>query len=135
MYREDSSRYKVFSRRAAILGGGKAVLLSILAGRMYQLQVLESDRYKLLAEENRINMRLLPPPRGRILDRAGLPLAGNRENYRVVLIAERTSDVNKTLDALGEIILIVDDDVFNILALQKVLGSIGHTCDFAYHGE
>jgi len=110
MYREDSSRYKVFSRRAAILGGGKAVLLSILAGRMYQLQVLESDRYKLLAEENRINMRLLPPPRGRILDRAGLPLAGNRENYRVVLIAERTSDVNKTLDALGKIIPIVDDD-------------------------
>ena len=110
MYREDSTRYKVFSRRAAILGGGKAVLLSILAGRMYQLQVLESDRYKLLAEENRINMRLLPPPRGRILDRSGLPLAGNRENYRVVLIAERTSDVNQTLDALGQIIPVDDDD-------------------------
>lgn len=104
MYREDSSRYKMFSRRAAILGGVKGILLSILAGRMYQLQVMESDRYKLLAEENRINMRLLPPPRGRILDRAGLPLAGNRENYRVVLIAERTHDVNKTLDALSELI-------------------------------
>jgi penicillin-binding protein 2 len=77
---------------------------------MYQLQVLESDRYKLLAEENRINMRLLPPPRGRILDRAGLPLAGNRENYRVVLIAERTSDVDKTLDELGELIPVDDDD-------------------------
>jgi penicillin-binding protein 2 len=110
MYREDSSRYKKFSRRAAMLGGAKAVLLSVLAGRMYQLQVLESDRYKLLAEENRINMRLLPPPRGRILDRAGLPLAGNRENFRVVLIAERTSDVNKTLDELGELIPVDEDD-------------------------
>lgn len=110
MYREDSSRYKMFSRRAAILGGGKAILLSVLAGRMYQLQVLESDRYKLLAEENRINMRLLPPPRGRILDRAGLPLAGNRENFRVVLIAERTSDVDKTLDELGALIPVDDDD-------------------------
>jgi penicillin-binding protein 2 len=119
MYREDSSRYKVFSRRAAILGGGKAILLSVLAGRMYQLQVLESDRYKLLAEENRINMRLLPPPRGRILDRAGLPLAGNRENYRVVLIAERTSDVNKTLDALGEIIPVEEDDRRRIFREMK----------------
>jgi len=115
MYREDSSRYKMFSRRAAILGGVKAVLLSVLAGRMYQLQVLESDRYKLLAEENRINMRLLPPPRGRILDRAGLPLAGNRENFRVVLIAERTSDVNQTLDALGELIPVGEADRRRIL--------------------
>ena len=115
MYREDSTRYKMFSRRAAILGGTQAVLLSVLAGRMYQLQVLESDRYKLLAEENRINMRLLPPPRGRILDRTGLPLAVNRENYRVVLIAERTQDVNRTLDRLGKLIPLGDHDRRRIL--------------------
>jgi len=110
MYREDSSRYKLFSRRAAILGGLQATLLSVLVGRMYQLQVLESKRYRLLAEENRINMRLLPPQRGRILDRAGLPLAVNRENYRVVLIAERTRDVEASLDKLGQLIPIPDHD-------------------------
>ena len=59
---------------------------------MYQLQVLESDRYKMLADENRINMRLLPPPRGRILDRFGHPLAANRENYRALIVAEQTPD-------------------------------------------
>jgi penicillin-binding protein 2 len=105
----------MFSRRAAILGGAQAVLLSVLAGRMYQLQVLESNRYKLLAEENRINMRLLPPPRGRILDRTGLPLAVNRENYRVVLIAERTHDVERTLDRLGRLIPLGDHDRRRIL--------------------
>lgn len=115
MYREDSTRFKMFSRRAAILGGTQAVLLSVLAGRMYQLQVLESNRYKLLAEENRINMRLLPPPRGRILDRTGLPLAVNRENYRVVLIAERTQDVDRTLDRLGKLIDIGEHDRRRIL--------------------
>ena len=110
MYREDSVRYKMFSRRAAILGGVQATLISVLVGRMYQLQVIESKRYKLLAEENRINMRLLPPPRGRILDREGLPLAINRENYRVLLIAERTRDVQRTLDTLGRFIPIGDFD-------------------------
>ena len=124
MYREDSTRYKMFSRRAAILGGGKAILLSVLAGRMYQLQVLESDRYKLLAEENRINMRLLPPPRGRILDRAGLLLAGNRENFRAVLIAERTSDVEKTLDELSELIPLDDTD------RRRILREIKHRRSF-----
>lgn len=115
MYREDSRRYKMFTRRALILGGGQLALFGVLAGRMYQLQVLESSRYRLLAEENRINMRLLPPPRGRILDRFGKPMAINRENYRVLMIAERTSDVDGTLDALGRLIPIDDHDRSRIL--------------------
>jgi penicillin-binding protein 2 len=115
MYREDSARYKMFTRRALILGGGQLALFGVLAGRMYQLQVLESSRYRLLAEENRINMRLLPPPRGRILDRFGIPMAINRENYRVSMIAERTSDVDGTLDALGRLIPIADHDRSRIL--------------------
>ena len=58
----DSERHKLFSRRAAIVTGGMAVLLSALAARMYYLQVVEASRYRTLAEENRINLRLLPPP-------------------------------------------------------------------------
>ncbi len=115
MYREDSNRYKKFTRRALILGGGQLALFGVLAGRMYQLQVLESSRYRLLAEENRINMRLLPPPRGRILDRFGVPMAINRENYRVLMIAERTRDVDATLDALGRLISIDERDRSRIL--------------------
>ena len=59
----DSERHKLFSRRTAIVTGGMAVLLSALAARMYYLQVVEASRYRTLAEENRINLRLLPPPR------------------------------------------------------------------------
>mgnify|MGYP003674888503 FL=1 len=91
MYK-DSTRFKSFSRRVAFLGGGKVLLLSLLAGRMYQLQVVESDKYKTLADENRINLRLLPPPRGTIVDRYGRELAVNQENYRVTLVAEQVRD-------------------------------------------
>jgi len=114
MYR-DSGRYKLFSRRVAILGGGKLALLGLLAGRMYQLQVVESDRYTTLAEENRINLRLLPPPRGRILDRYGRPLAINQENYRVSLVAEQVQDVDAILDALSRIISLGDHERQRIL--------------------
>jgi len=100
----DSERQKLFSRRAAMLIGGKAVLLSALAGRMYYLQVVEADRYRTLAEENRINLRLLPPPRGRIVDRFGVPMADNQQNYRVLLNARETNDVEETLDVLGQIL-------------------------------
>ena len=54
-----SERHKQFSRRTAMLAGGKTILLSALIGRMYFLQVIESKRYKTLADENRINFRLL----------------------------------------------------------------------------
>ena len=80
MYRENL-RHKSFTRRTVILGAGQLTVFAVLVGRMYQLQVLESDRYKLQADDNRINVRLLPPPRGRIFDRFGTLLGGNRENY------------------------------------------------------
>lgn len=101
---EDHGRFKTFSRRALILGGGQVVLLGALVARMYDLQVLNSDRYTTLAEDNRISLRLLAPPRGRILDRFGVPLAVNEQNYRVVLVAEQARDVEATLDKLARII-------------------------------
>ena len=103
MYRENL-RLKSFTRRTAILGAGQLTVFAVLAGRMYQLQVLESDRYKLQADENRINVRLLPPPRGRVFDRFGTLLAGNRENYQVFVVAENTPDVEGTLEVLGRLI-------------------------------
>lgn len=114
MYK-DSTRFKSFSRRVAFLGGGKVLLLSLLAGRMYQLQVIESDKYKTLADENRINLRLLPPPRGTIVDRYGRALAVNQENYRVTLVAEQVNDINTMLDTLSGIISLEDYERHRIL--------------------
>jgi penicillin-binding protein 2 len=102
--KRDGNTQRTFSRRALLLGSAQGALLVGLAARMYYLQVIESEQYKLLADENRINLRLLPPPRGRILDRRGAELASNQQNYRVVLVAEQTRDVGETLSALADLI-------------------------------
>ncbi|WP_370152086.1 penicillin-binding protein 2 [Ferrovibrio sp.] len=104
--RRDNDLQRVFTRRALLLGTAQLGLFGLLAGRLYYLQVLESDKYALLAEENRINMRLLSPRRGRILDRFGTELASNRRNYRVMIVAEQSRNVDATLDALGNLIQI-----------------------------
>ena len=70
-------------------------MLGGLAARLYQVQVTEGARYATLAEENRISARLIAPPRGRILDRFGTVVAGNRLNWRALLIAEQTTDVDR----------------------------------------
>ena len=109
MYR-DYVQFKAFSRRAVLLGGAQLALASTLIGRLYYLQVMEADRYKKLSEENRISLRLLAPPRGVIVDRFGNPMAVNKQDYRVVVVAEQTADLEQTLDALSQIIQLSDYD-------------------------
>jgi penicillin-binding protein 2 len=111
----ETQRHKLLSRRAAVIAGGQALLGAALVGRLYQLQILQQDRYTVLADENRINLRLLVPPRGRIFDRFNVALADNRQNYRVVLVPEQASDIPATLDALATLIEITDLDRRRVL--------------------
>ncbi len=103
-------REKLFTRRALLVASGQAALLAAVAGRMYQLQISESDRYTVLADENRMNLRLVAPLRGQILDRFGIALADNRQNYHLVIVAEQTGDITATLDALGTLIEVGEAD-------------------------
>jgi len=107
---EEQIRYGSFTRRALLLGGGMTLGLGALAARLYQLQVVEAERYRLLADDNRISMRLLAPPRGEIVDRHGVPLAINRQNYQVLLVAEQARDYDAVLDRLAQIIEIGEAD-------------------------
>jgi penicillin-binding protein 2 len=110
MKQQESSRQKMFTRRAAILGGSQLAMASLLGARLYYLQVTQADQYRMLAEENRINLRLLAPPRGRILDRFGVELAVNHQNYRLVVVPEQAGDMAETLDALGRVVPIEGDE-------------------------
>ena len=67
---QESERSRLFTRRAVLLGGAKVGLLSLLAGRIYYFQILQGEKYRTLAEEIRINLRLIAPPMGQILDRS-----------------------------------------------------------------
>jgi penicillin-binding protein 2 len=111
----DADRRRAFTRRALLLATGKLSLLGLLLGRMYYLQVLESDQYRMLAEENRINLRLLPPPRGRILDRFGAEVAQNQRNFRVLLTPEQAGDVRETLRRLAEVVSLTPEQVQRVL--------------------
>ena len=106
----DTDRYRTMTRRLMVLGGIKLGLLSTLVGRLYYLQVVESARFSMLADENRISLRLVAPSRGIITDRLGVPLAVNQQNYRVVLVQERTSDVEGALNQLSQIVPLSDAD-------------------------
>ncbi|MEH6547154.1 MAG: penicillin-binding protein 2 [Sneathiella sp.] len=110
---------RLFTRRALMMAGGQAALMSALAGRLYYLQVLHSDQYTMMADENRMNIQLLAPLRGQIVDRFGVEIASNRHNYRVVLIPEQTKSVEETLEALAQFVPYEEIDLEHVLKEVK----------------
>ena len=99
----DNDKGKVLIGRSLVLGAMQLFLLLLIIFRLYYLQVYQADKYKTLADENRISTRLLVPPRGVIYDRHGEMLATNRQNFQVMIVAEQTTNVQETLDALKRI--------------------------------
>jgi penicillin-binding protein 2 len=91
-------------RRAFLLGGAQLAFGGMLAARMRYLQVEQADQFRLLAEENRINMRLIAPERGELFDRSGQILASNSPSYRIVIVREDAGDVDTVLKRLSQLI-------------------------------
>ncbi|MSO71825.1 MAG: penicillin-binding protein 2 [Alphaproteobacteria bacterium] len=119
MDNRDQDRIRDFSRRTLLMGAGQVGLFGALAARLYHLQVIHGQRYTTLAEENRINLRLLPPSRGRIFDRFGTLIATNQLNYRVLFTAEVSPDLGRTLDRLAQLIPLSEGDRARILREVK----------------
>jgi penicillin-binding protein 2 len=93
-----------FDRRAIVIGGVQAGVGVLLATRMTWIAVAENEHFRTLSESNRVNLSLIPPRRGLILDRNNQTIAANQQYYRVDLIPERVPNLQETLGQLGQIL-------------------------------
>ncbi|MET0138369.1 MAG: penicillin-binding protein 2, partial [Sphingobium sp.] len=84
-----------FSRRAVLVSAAQMGMGGLLAARMGWIAIAENEKYSLLSESNRVNLTLVPPRRGWIVDRKGMPLANNRTDFRVDIIPDRLRDGDK----------------------------------------
>nr|WP_255551958.1 penicillin-binding protein 2 [Erythrobacter crassostrea] len=103
-----------FDRRSVVIGtiqGGVGILL---AARMGYLAIAENEKYRLESESNRVNLTLIPPRRGWILDRNGAPLASNRADFRVDVIPERLTDAEATIDQIGSLLDLEADRIADL---------------------
>ncbi len=100
-----------FSRRAWLLGAAQGGVGLLLAGRMAWISVAQNERYTSLSESNRVNMTLLPPRRGWIVDRHGVPIANNRTDFRVDIVPERLRDKERVLPLLGRLLQLPPEEM------------------------
>ncbi len=105
-----------FTRRAFFVGAVQGAVLVVLGGRLAWLQVVQGQRYRTLADNNRINIKILAPSRGQIVDRYGVPLAVNNQNFRVVIVPEQADNIERSLRSLQGLI---DVDESSIKAVLK----------------
>ncbi|MDO6726194.1 MAG: penicillin-binding protein 2 [Cognatishimia sp.] len=101
---DNSASHNRITRRGLLLGGAQVGFMGLLGLRMRYLQVDQADEFRLLAEENRINIRLIPPARGEIFDRNGVIIAANEPSYRITMVREDAGNVEEVIERLSTLV-------------------------------
>lgn len=114
MMNRDNDKGKVLIRRAAIMAAVNFFVMLIIIFRLYYLQVYQADRYKTLADKNRISTRILIPHRGIIYDKNNVPLAINQQNFQALIVAEQTTSIDQTLKAFSELMPLTESEIEKI---------------------
>ncbi|HET7316872.1 MAG TPA: penicillin-binding protein 2, partial [Sphingomicrobium sp.] len=104
-----------FSRRMMLVRGAQAAVGTALVGRLGWLAVAENDKYQLMSENNRVQLIVVPPRRGWMVDRYGKPIAINRSDFRVDIIPQQLKNPEQTLKTLAKLLRLDADDLDRIV--------------------
>lgn len=99
------NRQQLCTRRILMIIVLVILMLSSLVFRLIYLQFFRYSDYRLKSDQNRIKSAIIPPVRGMILDRNGVPLAENKNNYRLVIYnSKQKMDYQRIIDNLVDIL-------------------------------
>ena len=107
---------RLFGRRVLAATTVILVCLAALFSRLVYLQVVRHDYFSDLSQGNRIRIDPVPPSRGLIFDRNGVPLALNRPAYQLEVTRELTPDLPDTLHRLVGLGLMPAEGLYVLLA-------------------
>ena len=111
---EEHEKSSVSSKRLIIVFCTQIFLFLILISRLFFLQIISYEKYKNLAEDNRIKTFLIPPLRGHIFDRNNIKLTENQKNYRVLLYKNKNS-YKDVIAKLSDILNFSDEDYQKVI--------------------
>lgn len=104
MLNKESLHNQLITRRAFLLSAGGAAGFSLLASRMFYMQIIKSDDYRLLSDQNRINPVMMHPLRGDIVDSKGRLLAGSSSSFYLMLDKSENKNYKDSLEYLYQIL-------------------------------
>ena len=104
-----------FSRRSLLYKGFLGFAFFGFTWRLWNLQVLKGINYRKLSKGNRIRIKSIAAPRGRIYDNTGVILAKNIPTYNLVMIREDCPDIKKTVKKISRTLLIPTQDLLETI--------------------
>ena len=111
--------HSTFFQRLVYIGWFQGLVLFVIIVRLFILQVLYSDEYKTLAEENRTRVRVQFAPRGHIVDRWGKAIVKNIKNYNAVIVPQESGDLEETLKRVSALLRLTQEDKKSIIKKSK----------------
>lgn len=112
--KKSNHKLRYLLKRSLIMFSINIVLLFILIGRLYYLQIYQGEKYALMADSNRTSKRLLVPPRGNINDRNGIELAANNQIFQAMIIPEQVRNLDTLLTDISPILNLEETDITRI---------------------
>src|SRR5215813_13738429 len=87
------------------------LIFLVLAYGLWRLQVMQSDKYALLAEMNRVRNVPILAPRGKIFDREGRVIVDNYPSFSALLLRDSSRDLNADADLIAQGLHMNPDEV------------------------
>jgi len=103
--------YQQPGRRLFMLNIIIALLIGILAVRLWQVQVLQGAAFLRQSEENRIRDYTIAAPRGIIYDRRGRPLVTNRPAFTVAVLPLELRNPSVVIPRLASILAVPPEEI------------------------
>lgn len=108
--KDHHAEQRLFEGRAIAAAVIMVLALGSVIARLVWLQVVQYEYFADLSQGNRIKVEPIPPNRGLILDRNGLPLATNAPSYQLEVTREQVTDIDATLVGLAKLGLLDNAD-------------------------
>jgi penicillin-binding protein 2 len=115
--KDEALEQRIYLQRSLIAVGIVALIVLVLTGRAFWLQVAQHQHYLELSQGNRARIEPLPPNRGIIVDRAGRVIAENTPAYQLEILREQAGDLEDTLSRLVRFGLLETADVGRVRQL------------------
>ncbi len=107
-------RFRVYTAAVIII-----LLVMVLVGRLFYLQVIQHDHFTTLSQSNRVKVLPIPPIRGLVFSRDDVLVADNQPSFSLELIPEQIESLDKTIDQLSRLIDIDEESINRFKRLRQ----------------
>lgn len=116
---ENSEDVKEYQERYPYLYSFIAVIIFLLVGRLWYLQILKGNEFKKFSEQNQVKEEKNPAPRGMLLDRNGQLLVDSLPTFNVVVVPQYVASLEKTAEELSSVLKIKKEDIIEKVKLSR----------------